>query len=101
MSDMISMVWREVKADIDALRQQNLLILTKLDRSETTGGISESTLANAPLAVSGGVKNGDLLWISNGRKSGEGVGVGTGVPAYYNVATDTWKRFEDNADVTV
>lgn len=71
------------------------------DRAETAGGFPQSTLANAPLAASLRVRAGDVLFITNGRKSGETAGNGTGIPAYYNAVTDSWLRFSDDGAVTV
>lgn len=33
---------------------------------------------------------GSFAWASNGRKGGEGVGAGTGIPVYWNAATSQW-----------
>ena len=42
---------------------------------------------------------GQLVWVSNGRKGGEGVGAGTGVVAFWNTTTTNWMRVEDNTQV--
>lgn len=71
------------------------------ERSETAGGMASSTLADAPLAVDGGMSSGDILFITDGCKMGESTGAGTGVPAYYNAATDQWLRFSDDTAVII
>lgn len=53
------------------------------------GRIPNSTLANAPLATDGAV-SGMLWFITNGRKSGELAGAGTGVVAFYQASVDSW-----------
>lgn len=98
--NMIELVWKQLQADLDRVRRGVASITTLSERSETTGGIEADILANAPLSADGAT-SGDLMFITNGRKAGEGAGVGTGVPAYFNPGTNTWKRFEDNADVTI
>jgi hypothetical protein len=40
--------------------------------------------------------NGRVAFVTNGRKSGEGAGAGTGVPAYYDAAAAAWLNFFDN-----
>lgn len=99
--DMLQIVWDELQVQIDSLRSDMNALLARSERAETAGGMATSTLAAAPLFATGGVGDGDFLFISNGRKSGEGVGAGTGIPAYYNAATDSWLRFSDDAAVTV
>jgi hypothetical protein len=38
-------------------------------------------------------------WISDGRKTSEGAGLGTGVVSYYNPNTSTWLRVSDDGAV--
>lgn len=64
-------------------------------RSEYTGGFESKTVANLPSTGQAG----QVFWVSNGRKSGEGVGAGTGVIGFWNSATNQWLRVEDNAQV--
>ncbi len=98
--DVISMVWTKMQSELERIRSSVRSVTTLTERAETAGGIESVLLAAAPLTATGSAA-GDLLWISNGRKSGEAANAGTGVPAYFNPATNTWKRFEDNADVTI
>jgi len=42
---------------------------------------------------------GRLAFCSNGRKTGEGVGAGTGVPCYFS--DSEWRVFFDDSVVTV
>ena len=98
---VLDTIWRELNQRIEKVESQFNQIATVTERAETAGGIKQSTLANAPLAVSGKVKNGDFLFITNGRKGAEGAGAGTGLPCYYNAATDQWFTFSGDIAVTV
>lgn len=42
---------------------------------------------------------GRMAFVTNGRKTGEGVGAGTGVPAYYSAAA--WRVFFDDTAVAI
>jgi len=44
--------------------------------------------------------NGAIAWASNGRKPGEGAGAGTGVPVFYNPATNNWFSYLSGTVVT-
>lgn len=55
-----------------------------------------ATLTDAPTGLSQ-PENGFIL---SGRKPGEGAGNGTGVPAFYNPATNSWLNFHDCNAVT-
>jgi len=84
-----------------ALTRQQLVGASFTDRAETSGGFPQSTLALAPLQANAAatLRSGDTLFITDGRKPGEGGGAGTGVPAYYNKATDQWLRMSDDTAV--
>jgi hypothetical protein len=41
--------------------------------------------------------NGQMAFVSDGRKGGEGIGAGTGVPAFYDATAAAWLNFFDNA----
>ena len=74
--------------------------IAKSERSGVafTGRIYE-TLADAPLAIEDNIDYA-FGFIRTARKSGEGAGLGTGLLAYYNPATDTWLRVSDDGAVT-
>lgn len=83
-----------------ASNRQRIGALENLELAGSAFSMPISTLADAPLAANG-LTTYAMRFISNGRKGGEGAGLGTGVPAYYNPATDTWLTFSGNAAVTV
>ncbi len=98
--DVLDLVWEQLNKELDKVRDQVTGLSTRTERAETAGGVLADTFANRPLAATGAAA-GDLLWISDGRKSGEGAGAGTGVFAYYNPSTDAWKRVSDDVDVAI
>lgn len=63
------------------------------DRSEVTGGVNRYTVAGLPL--SGEV--GRIAFATNGRKTGEGAGAGTGVLVYDDGTA--WRRTSDDTTV--
>lgn len=98
---MLEKVWGLLRNDIraQAARVTNLTLLTQ--RSETSGAFPPFAYADAPRASTGAVTDGDCIWISDGRKSGEGAGNGTGVPCYYVSAVDDYYTFRTDALVTI
>lgn len=104
MSDMVELVYSELKKQLDTLSAQ--VNQKKPERAEIADSIPAYNLADAPLAVDGGLGDGTaggyitLAWISNGRKSGEGAGLGTGILAYYNSSTNTWFGVRSEVAVT-
>lgn len=85
---------------INVLQQQNL-ILTALLTSFRNGIAVDPTPASftvAALPVTGAA--GQYAWASNGRKAGEGAGVGTGVPVFWNTTTHSWFSYLSGVAVT-
>lgn len=60
---------------------------------------------NLPLIAHGDLPalaaNGAVVFVTDGRKVGEGVGAGTGVPAYFDLTTTTWMVFSTDTAVLV
>lgn len=102
--DIVRQVYEEMKLSNSRLQRQIDTINVRRSRAETAGGFVASTLADAPLAATGGLSDGsayiDLRWISDGLKPGETTGTGTGVLAYYDAANDRWNNVHDYAAVT-
>ncbi len=63
------------------------------ERSEVTGGVVSLVFASLPVAG----QTGRLVFVTNGRKLGEGVGAGTGVLAYDDGVA--WRRTADDTTV--
>lgn len=105
-SAMAELIYAELKSEINVL-QTAVDRNKRVERAEMADSIPAYTLANAPLAADGGLGDGSnggyitLAWISNGRKSGEGAGNGTGILAYYNSGTNTWFGVRSEVAVTV
>lgn len=103
--DAVELMWKELQDQIKAVSRDVQQLRIQYERAGVADGIPASTLANAPLAATGGLADGTayitLRWISNGRRPGEGAGLGTGVLAFWDVATDTWRHIDGYAAVTV
>lgn len=97
---MLNMMWDDLQAEIKSLHEADTFIIARTERAETASGVPSYTLANAPL-LANGAKGGDMVFISNGRKTGEGAGLGTGLVAYYNPASNSYYRFADDTAVVV
>lgn len=104
MSDLVEMIYSELQSQVNILAQQ-VQQARGIERAEIADSIPAYTLAAAPLAATGGLGTGSayitLAWISNGRKSGEGAGAGTGVLAVYQPSSNTWLRLTDYSAVVV
>ena len=86
---------------IDPLRQAFENVMERVrnleanERSEVTGSVVAVAFASLPAAGQAG----RLLFVTDGRKTGEGAAAGTGVLAYDdNVA---WRRVDDGTTVAV
>lgn len=103
---MVELVYGELKKQINTVEQQ-VDRSKRVERAEIADSIPAYTLVNAPLAADGGLGDGTnggyitLAWITNGRKSGEGAGNGTGILAYYNASTNSWFGVRSEVAVTV
>lgn len=64
-------------------------------RSEVAGGMTAMLFADLPAAG----QPGRVLFVTNGRKVGEGAGAGTGVIAYDDGGA--WRRPSDDTPVAV
>jgi len=64
-------------------------------RSEVTGSMEAILFANLPTPG----QEGRWRFVTDGRKLGEGVGVGTGTPAYDDGVA--WRRTSDDTTVAV
>ena len=103
MSDMISMVWTELKHELNTV-QENVQINSQVERALVSDSLPAYTVATLPTLANGGLGNGTsyvtIAFASNGRKSAEGAGLGTGQIVYYNAITDQWLRIRDDSVIT-
>lgn len=103
--DVAEMMWRDLKQQIAQVSANVQQLRIQYERAGVADGIPASSLADAPLAATGGLADGvnyiTLRWITDGRRPGEGAGDGTGVLAFYDTATDTWRQIDGYAAVTV
>lgn len=102
--ELITLVWQELKSQLNALTQQ-VENVQRVERALIADSIPAYTLASAPGNAAGGLGNlstyATLAWISNGRKSGEGAGTGTGVLAVFQSSSNQWLRLADYTAVVV
>lgn len=93
-----------MSTDLSGLRldvQQQTKVLTAMLKA-MQGGIAVDptpavfTVAALPATAA----TGQWAWASNGRKAGEGAGLGTGLPVYFNPSTATWFTYSGNVVVT-
>lgn len=97
---MLNMIWDDLQTQIADINSRLDTLTAITERAETCSGVPAYTLAAAPLSASG-AKRGDMVFITNGRKTGEGAGTGTGLVAYYNPGTNSYYRFADDTAVVV
>jgi hypothetical protein len=76
-----------------AALSRRLRALEAMERAETAGGVATSTVAGLPAAGQAG----RLRFATNGRKTGEGAGAGTGVLVYDDAVG--WRRVDDGTAV--
>ena len=69
--------------------------LEEQERSEVTGGVVSVLFVDLPAPG----ETGRLLFVTDGRKTGEGGGAGTGVLAYDDGVA--WRRTSDDTTVAV
>lgn len=102
MSDMIEMVWTELRRELNTLKEQ-VQSAEQTERALFTDSIPAYTVATLPTAINAGLGNNTsystILWASNGRKSGEGVGAGTGVMVVWQASLGQWLRLTDYTQV--
>lgn len=105
MDSIADFVWQELQNEISRVSARVSEIERLTQRSETAGGVPSFAYADAPRAADGGMSDGtayiDLIWISNGRASGEGVGAGTGQLCYYKASVDDYYTVRGDALVTI
>jgi hypothetical protein len=100
--DLLELVWQELKKDLNGLNQQ-VEDTKRVERALIADSMPAFTVANLPTAANGGLGNGSsyatVVWASNGRKSGEGVGAGTGVLVVWQDSLGQWLRLTDYTQV--
>lgn len=79
--------------DTIALLTNRVRNLEASDRAEVAGGVPTYTVATLP-SVSTGCR---VAFASDGRKTGEGAGAGTGVFVYHDGTA--WRRSDDGTTV--
>ena len=83
----------QILQTLSDLQNQIEELTRKTVRSEYTGGVQRRTVADLPATASVG----SLMFATDGRKTGEGAGAGTGVLCYYDGIA--WRRVDDGTTV--
>ncbi len=79
--------------DVILALRERLQVLERRERAEITGGVENNAVATLPAAG----QDGRVRFATNGRKTGEGVGAGTGVLVYDDGTA--WRRVDDGTTV--
>jgi hypothetical protein len=70
---------------------------TRLVSIDKHGGVRLREMTVAELASYSPAAGSRIAYATNGRKSGEGAGAGTGVPVYYSAGK--WRVYRDDSEV--
>lgn len=101
--DILEVMWRQLRSEVATVRKTTQRTSLQSEEAAVAESVPASTLADAPLAVDGGLPDGTsyltMRWINDGRKSGEGAGSGTGVLAWYDSGGDEWLSVFDQTAV--
>lgn len=92
--------FKKLKEQNARLTQDVNQLQQRTEKSGTAFTARSFVFADRPLAVDG-MTGFAFAFITDGRKTGEGGGAGTGVFAYYNPPTNTWLRVSDDVAVAV
>ncbi len=94
MSSILELAFAKNQERIDKINED-------IKEQDSSYFVSQTTYSFVACTLAEALQFGDvprqLRFITNARKSGEGVGAGTGLPAFYNDATNTWVDFMGNA----
>lgn len=100
-SDLVALVRAELTRQIHTLESDVRSLHTVTEQSGYSDGIPAYTVANLPVA---GLGNGTtfvtVAFASNGRKSGEAAGLGTGQLVYFDTPSGLWLRVRDDSVIT-
>lgn len=99
---ILDLVWDEMQAIAKKSDAGIAQLHGTTEQAGFSDGIPAAPFASLPTLGLGNNTSYATVWFcSNGRKSGEGVSAGTGVPVYWNTATSQWLKFSTDTVVTV
>lgn len=100
---MVDSLFQQLRADINNLERKNQRQDSRTERAEIAGAVEAFTLATAPTTTGLGDNSSytTLIWVSDGRKPGEGAGTGTGVLAWWDATNLAWYSVFDQSAVIV
>lgn len=103
MTEMLDLVWQDLQAQLNDVKKQ-VKLAQQTEQALFSDSVPAYTVSNLPTLANGGLGNGasyvTLAFASNGRKSAETAGNGTGQLVYYNAPTDQWLRVRDDSLIT-
>lgn len=101
--ELAELVYQSLRSEISTL-STTVQDTASPENALLCDGVPAYDLVDLPVLADGGLGDGvsniTIAWCTNGRKSGEGVGAGTGQLVYYNPATDQWLRIRDDSVIT-
>lgn len=98
MRDVVTEIYHELRDSVRAVNRRVDVIQVRYERAEVAGSVAIYALADAP-SFADGARNGNVIFVSDGRKDGEGAAAGTGTMAYFNEATQQWFKFSNDTAV--
>lgn len=104
-ADIIELIWRDLRSEIQKTQTAMQRASLRAERAGYADSIPAFAFADLPLAADGGLGNltsyVTVAWVSDGRRPGEGAGMGTGVLAFYQPSTDSWISVFDQTAVVI
>jgi hypothetical protein len=90
------MVRAYVETAVRPMRER-VAALAGVNRTQSADGLEPAALATLAADPAERLYQGRIMYCTDCRKSGEGAGVGTGLPVYYDSSGATWRTFYDNS----
>jgi len=96
LPDLSEYMWKDINQKLLALQNRLDTLTVRTSFTQTAGGLVRIMFAALPVTNN---TSGDLYWCTDGRKVGEGAGLGTGTVVYWNGTTNQWNRIRDDSQV--
>lgn len=101
-NSILDMIWDELNKQIRTNGQDIRNLHVSTEQAGYTDGVPAYSFNDLPTqGLADGTSYITLAFVSNGRKAGEGAGLGTGVMVYWDNASLQWLKFSDDTAVTI
>lgn len=104
MNDYVDAVFNRLQTEIDNLKRASSQASQQTERAEIADSIPAYVEASLPTLAGGGLGNGSayitIAWCSDGRKPGEGAGMGTGILVVYDAVSGNWLNLDGYGAIT-